>query len=146
MKSLSKQPHNLAKLWSLSRRKKWLLVQVFFVLATYKGLLILFPFKRFMMSANKSSPQIIPLSGEKINEVVWAIRVVSSKFPLDFTCLTQALVAKWFLKNQPDVHLCIGVRKSSNELFSAHAWIAYQNKIILGEQPNQFFEPILEWN
>lgn len=136
----------MVKLWSLSRRKKWLLTNVFLVLTIYRGLLILFPFKRFMMSANGLAPRTILLSEELVNEVIWAIHLISSKIPLGFTCLIQALAAKRLLKNQPDVHLCIGVRKSRNELFSAHAWIAYQNKIILGEQPNQVFEPILEWN
>lgn len=146
MKSLSKLKHDRIKFWSLSRRKKWLLTKVFIVLAIYRGLLIVFPFKRFMMPANGSTPQIVVLSEELIKEVVWAVHLVSSKIPLGFTCLTQALAVKWLLKNHPDVHICIGVRKSSNDLFSAHAWIAYQNKIILGEQPKQFFEPILEWN
>jgi Transglutaminase-like superfamily len=146
MKSLSKQQHSIAKLWSLKRRKKWLLIKVLLILITYKGVLSLFPFKRFMMHANGSTPQKVGLSEELINEVVWAVHLVSSKFPLGFTCLIQALAAKWLLKDQPDVYICIGVRKSKNENFSAHAWIIYRNKIVLGEQLNQFFEPILEWN
>lgn len=136
----------MVKLWSLSRRKKWLLTNVFLVLITYRGLLILFPFKRFIMSANGSVPRTILLSEELINEVIWAVHLISSRIPLGFTCLIQALAVKRLLKNQLDVHVCIGVRKCRNELFSAHAWVAYQNKIILGEQSNQVFEPILEWN
>ena len=146
MKSLSKQQHNFVKLWSLSRRKKWLLTKVFMALTTFKGQLILFPLKYFMTPATVSLPQKVSLSEEVIYEVVWAVHLVSSKIPLGFSCLTQALTAKWLLKNQPGVQVHIGVQKSTLEGFSAHAWIVYQNKIILGEQPNQLFEPILEWN
>ena len=122
------------------------MTKVFIVLTIYRGLLILFPFKRFMMPVNGLTPRTVLLSEELINDVVWAVHLVSSKIPLGFTCLVQALAVKWLLKNQPDVHLCIGVRKSSKEVFSAHAWIVYRNKTILGEQPELFFEPILKWN
>jgi len=66
--------------------------------------------------------------------------------PLGFTCLVQALGAKWLLKNYPDVQLRIGVRNNRAEGFSAHAWLTYQNRTILGEQADQVFEPILAWN
>lgn len=146
MKSLSKQQHNLVKLWSLSHRKKWLLAKVFIALTGFKGLLILFPLKYFISPVKVSIPQKGIHSEELIHEVVWAVHLVSSKIPLCFSCLTQALTAKWLLKNQSDVQVLIGVQKNTDEEFSAHAWLDYRTKTILGEQPNQLFEPILEWN
>lgn len=146
MKSLSKPANNAAKLVSLSGHKQWLLVKVFGVLASYKLLLLLFPFNKFLKTAGKAAQLSEALSDELLTDTVWAIQVVSSRVPFGFTCLVQALSAKWLLHNNPDVRVCIGVHKSIQHDFSAHAWVVYKNKIILGEQANQVFEPILDWN
>ena len=146
MKSSSKPPHSLIKRWWLSRAETLLLLRVFVVLATYKGLLVLFPFSRFMMPAPVWTPQKRALSDSYVSRYIWAVRVISTRIPFGFTCLVQALSAKWLLKNHPDVRVCVGVRNNKTEGFSAHAWLTYQNRIILGEQTAQVFEPILAWN
>ena len=46
----------------------------------------------------------------------------------------------------PDIRLHIGVRKNGPDRFSAHAWLTYQEKAILGDQVGQVFEPILVWS
>ncbi len=138
--------HSLAKLWCLSWAEKGLLLRVLVVLAAYKMLLLIFPFSRFITSARISTPPEKALSDSYINKQVWAVRVISARIPLGFTCLVQALGAKWLLNNHPDVRVCVGVRNNRTDGFSAHAWLTYQNKIVLGEQPDQAFEPILAWN
>ena len=146
MKSLSKPANSTAKFVSLSGHKKWLLVKAFGVLATYKCLLLIFPFNKFFKTTRKSTHPSEALSGALLTDTVWAIQVVSNRIPLGFTCLVQALSAKWLLHNNPDVRVCIGVHKNTQQDFSAHAWVVYKEKIILGEQANQVFEPILDWN
>ena len=84
-------------------------------------------------------------SDSTLDNIVWAITVVSARVPMGFTCLVQALSAKWFLQNYSDVHIRIGVHKSIPQGFAAHAWVVYKNRTILGEQTNQVFEPILDW-
>lgn len=144
MKNLSKQWNRAAKIWSLSWQDKWLLTQAFSVLIVYKFLLLIIPFSQFIrknevISSQRSLPE------EKIKAVIWAVRVVSAHVPLGFTCLVQALSARWLLRNQPDIQLKIGVQKSAVEGFAAHAWVEYKGKIIIGEQVGQLFEPILAW-
>ena len=146
MKSLSKLLLSLTKRWRLSRAETWLLFRVFVVLATYKGLLVFFPFSCFVTVDRVSNPPKKALSENYINSHIWAVRVLSARLPFGFTCLVQALGAKWLLKNHPDVRVCVGVRTNKTEGFSAHAWLTYQNRIILGEQTDQVFEPILAWN
>ncbi|WP_460938956.1 lasso peptide biosynthesis B2 protein [Spirosoma humi] len=146
MKSLSKPANNVARFVTLSGHKKWLLVKVFGVLATYKCLLLIFPFNKFLKTTAKAIRPAAVLSTTTLTDTVWAIQVVSNRIPLGFTCLVQALGAKWLLHNNPDVRVCIGVHKSIQQDFLAHAWVVYKEKIILGEQANQVFEPILDWN
>ena len=145
VKSSSKSANSAARFVSLSWNKKWLLVNVFLVLATYKGLLLIFPFNKFLNPTRTSAQPAEALSDEIRANTVWAIQAVSNRIPLGFTCLVQALSAKWLL-NHPDVRVRIGVHKSTMQTFSAHAWVVYKDKIILGEQANQVFEPILDWN
>jgi len=123
-----------------------MLVKVFGALATYKCLLLIFPFNKFLKTTKRSPQAAEALYDELLTDTVWAIQVVSNRIPLGFTCLVQALSAKWLLHNNPDVRVCIGVHKNSQQDFSAHAWVVYKDKTILGEQANQVFEPILDWN
>lgn len=148
MKILSKLQREQAKIRLLSWSEKLLLVYVLGVLIVFRALLVLFPLKWFIMpqtgsgshTSKKGMPQAI------IDKRVWAVRALSARLPLGFTCLVQALAMKWLLKNQPDVRVHIGVHKNSVDSFSAHAWVTCQYKTILGEQPNLVFEPILAWN
>ncbi|MBC3784076.1 lasso peptide biosynthesis B2 protein [Spirosoma utsteinense] len=148
MNVLSKLRRKQAKIRSLSWTEKLLLISVLTVLILFKVLLILFPLKWFITSvsdaATHKSKEGIPLA--IMDKRIWAVRVLSAHIPLGFTCLVQALATKWLLKNQPDVRVHIGVRTNSIDGFSAHAWVTYQYKTILGEQPNMVFEPILAWN
>lgn len=146
MKSLFKLVHKLAKLRSLPLSDQWLIAKVLGVLIVCKGLLIVFPFSSFIQLPQRA---IIPrkeLSESFLNKQLWAVKLVSAQLPLVFTCLVQALGTKWLLKNHSNVHIHIGVQNNKTEGFSAHAWLTYQHTIILGELPDQLFEPIIAWN
>jgi hypothetical protein len=146
MKNLSKQPSSFTKLIQLTWHQKFLLGKAFIVLAVYKCLLLIFPFNFFFKKSINATPSHSAPDEQNLDAIVWAISVVSNRIPLGFTCLVQALSAKWLLRKYPDVHICIGVHKSASQAFSAHAWVVYKNKVILGEQETQVFQPILEWN
>lgn len=144
MKTSSKRPTDFAKFLSLNWPHKWLLVRALVVMMGYKLVLLILPFRRLVKRTPSFSPSAP--SAPAVESVAWAIQVVSRKIPFGFTCLVQAIAAKQLLKNHPDVRLCIGVRKSAFEEFSAHAWLACGDRIILGEQTAQAFKPIAEWN
>ena len=146
MKNLSKRQSNLSKLIALSWQQKMLLIKAFSVLTVFKGLLLVLPFNFFLKKVNYNASASAETDEHVLGMIVWSIRVVSNNMPLGFTCLVQALSAKWLLKKYPTVRIHIGVRKGADQAFSAHAWVAYNEKIILGEQTTQVFQPILEWN
>ncbi|MCX6217890.1 lasso peptide biosynthesis B2 protein [Spirosoma sp.] len=145
MRSLSKLRSRLAKLRRVSWSERWLLMQVFAVLITYKGLLVILPFRTFL-SHHPPADTGDALSETELRRVIWAIQALSTRLPLGFTCLVQALSAKWLLKKHPAIRIYIGVHKTERQAFAAHAWIVYKDKTILGEQANQVFKPILHWN
>lgn len=143
MKNLSERRPKLAKFRRLSRRKKGLLVRVFTVLAVYKVLLLLIPFNRFLSSPKAATNA--PLADDSVADVAWAVRTVSGWMPTVFTCLVQALSVKRLLNRHPDVQLHVGVQKTTSEGFSAHAWVTYKDRIIVGERAGQVFEPLFAW-
>ncbi|GAB3506404.1 hypothetical protein GCM10027341_39410 [Spirosoma knui] len=145
MKSSLKKQSDFAKLRSLRGHDIGLLTQAFFALLAYKALLLVFPFNKFVAVKQRPDGSANVLPDEVIDKTTWAIRVISARIPFGFTCLVQALSAKWLLKN-PEVQICIGVQKSATDQFSAHAWVVYKGRTILGEQANQVFQPIMEWN
>ncbi len=144
MKILSTLRRRLVLFWFLSLTEKGLLINVFAVLTVHKVLLLVLPFSHFIKP--RQHPPQEALSEAFIAKRVWAVRVVSARIPLGFTCLVQAIGTKWLLHNHPDLRVCIGVRTDDVAGFTAHAWLTYQNKILIGEQVNQVFEPILAWN
>ncbi|WP_461129493.1 lasso peptide biosynthesis B2 protein [Spirosoma aerophilum] len=146
MKNSSKRASDASKFLALPYKDQWLLVYVTVVLTVYKCLLRMFPFNQFIHPTHTGIGQKKVSSEIKRNRVVWAIQLISSRTPFGCTCLVQALAAKWLLKHDPDVRVHIGVHKSDTQGFSAHAWVSCNEKTILGEQPDQVFKPILDWN
>ncbi len=112
-------------------------------LLTYKLALLVLPFRYF------TKPRTKPLTSEpatgQINDVVWAVRAVSRRVPLGFTCLVQALSVHRLLGRHAAIELKIGVSKSKTGEFMAHAWVEHHQQIIIGEQSEQAFTPILTW-
>lgn len=146
MKSSSKQKHSLSKFRALSWSERWLLAKVFAVLVAYKLLLLVVPFSALFRQSTHPTHIAAVFSDEQLNRIIWAIQTLSARIPLGFTCLVQALSAKWLVHNHPAVRVCIGVQKNPQHGFAAHAWVVYKDKTVLGEQANQVFEPILHWN
>ena len=136
----------MARWRSLTWEKKILLVKAMTTLSGYACLLRLLPFHRLMQHSRTKAATKPALSEKRIESVVWAITTVSQRFPRLFTCLTQALSAKQLLDHHPDIHLCIGVQKSTYQAFYAHAWVLHQHTIILGGQISGEFTPITTWN
>ena len=146
MKSLSKLRHHLAQFGALNLAEKGLLVHVLVVLTVIKVLLLIFPLSHFIKPCKQTLQRQKALSAAFIAKRVWAVRVISARIPLGFTCLVQAITTKWLLHNHPDLRVHIGVRTNEVAGFSAHAWLTYQNRTLIGDRVNEVFEPILAWN
>ena len=64
--------------------------------------------------------------------VTGAIEAVSRCIP-QATCLTQAVAAQLLLRRYGYAsRLCLGVTRSAQGAFSAHAWIEHEGRIVLG--------------
>jgi len=70
--------------------------------------------------------------GATIGRVVWAVASASQYAPLA-TCLTQALTAKVMLaRNGHASTVRLGVARSEEGRFQAHAWVESNGSVVLG--------------
>lgn len=130
----------------LSFTDKILLFKVFWVILFIKIGLKILPFNHFKSVYSKlvQSDHQQFYSKRFINQLVWSIKVISANFPFGFTCLPQALTAKYFLRNDASIELIIGVQKEQSSLL-AHAWVEQNRKFIIGDTPFSNYTPIWKW-
>jgi Transglutaminase-like superfamily len=78
-------------------------------------------------------------SGGTVEQVVWAVRVVS-RFVPGATCLTQALAAQALLTESGfPSQVEIGVAKDALRRLHSHAWVVCQGQVVLGgQQPDHY--------
>ena len=80
-----------------------------------------------------------------LQQLIWAVNTSSYLMPGKIKCLAKALCAQAIARQfnyALDLH--IGVAKRPNLSIEAHAWIVYQNRIILGNLPGlDKFVPLL---
>ncbi|MEM9219180.1 MAG: lasso peptide biosynthesis B2 protein [Cyanobacteria bacterium P01_F01_bin.150] len=82
-----------------------------------------------------------------ISTLVWAIKR-SSTLPLGkMKCLGQALVLQSMMSLSGHTSkVCFGVAKGDNTQIEAHAWVEYQDQIIVGQINNMSrFYPLNTW-
>lgn len=120
--------------FSLSRERKQLFVQAFFLFFCLRLLLGRVAFKKiisFLSSRSKNrSPGRNPCV---VEDILWSVQAASRRVPAT-TCLMNGLVADYLLKkNGVDAALCIGVRKTEEKNLAAHAWVTLDGKVIVGD-------------
>lgn len=71
-----------------------------------------------------------------LSRIVWAVSVVGRRMPRAGNCLTQALGTQvMFGRRGHAATLRIGVARSDDGEFRAHAWLEADGKIVIGGSP-----------
>jgi hypothetical protein len=118
------------------RRLAWpdrlLLIRAALLLAAFRLGLKLLPFtilERISASTRPRSPKTPPPVEARL---AWAITAAGRRVP-GASCLTQALTMQYMLsrRGRPS-RLLIGVVKSSDGQFQAHAWVESDGRTIIG--------------
>lgn len=139
--------NRLTKWRALSRSDRWLLIRVTVCVISVKMGLKILPFKRFRAVYDRllSNAVVQTYDVLYVGQLVWSVRAVSNILPFEILCLPQALAVKYFLRADPGYELKIGVA-NHDRLFSAHAWVAKADCIVIGEIPNISYVPLWAWN
>jgi hypothetical protein len=134
---MMKRIHKLLHLPSVDRR---LLINAVILVGSIRLGLWLLPFKgvlRMLQAERKKNPEHPNANpAAPLERYIWSVKVASRYVPAA-TCLTQALAAKTLLarKGYP-ADLRIGVLKTKEGKFEAHAWLESDGKIVIGDLPD----------
>jgi len=78
-----------------------------------------------------------------VHSIVRAVKAVGRFVPGASTCLPQALAAQDLLaRHGHDAELRLGVARSEEQRFRAHAWIECGGEVVIGERELKRFTPI----
>jgi hypothetical protein len=133
----------LRRFVSLSPSEQQLLLRAAFLAGSIRVGLWLLPFRivqRFAFGAKAKRNTNLP-----VDQVVWAVRAVSRCNP-GATCLTQALTAQALLiQSGHQSHVEIGVTKSDDSRFEAHAWVIFGDRVLIGGPEVDRYTPLVAW-
>lgn len=138
---MKKQQNNIMKIWTpfwnLSWNNRKLLLKTFFLMIKVRLTLWIVPFSRFQKSYAQIEPD--PVKNDiPVCRLIWSVKVISPYVPRA-TCLTNALTGQSLLSQHGYPSLVkIGVGKSAEGQFEAHAWLEYNGKAVVGESEKDF--------
>jgi len=128
--------NKLRRFLALPWREKALYMNTAIWLIAVKVGLYLLPFERlrgWMARFDELAGK--PAEMEEMRAIIEAIeRIAQVLAPLQINCLPQALVGHRLLSRKGfNVELKIGVLKHPGDQLVAHAWLEYQERVILGD-------------
>ncbi len=137
----------LHKLLALNISEFKLLLQAYVLVSTVRVGLWSLSFQRLRGWLSKIpavSSNSHRLYAPSLTQIARAVEVASRYTPGGAKCLAQALTGQVLLKRWRHPHqLCIGVAKSPEGTFEAHAWIEVEGKVIIGRIKNLgYFTPL----
>jgi len=131
----------MASSWSrwraLTRHEQALFTKAWILLVSARLMWNLVPFRWiWKVAGGVATPPTSPLATREIDNIRRAIERASARVR-GATCLTRGLAAAILLRFARLPHqLLIGVWKSGEEGFSAHAWVVSEEKIVVGNLPD----------
>ena len=126
---------HLCRFAQLSNRARGALIQAYILLWAIRIGLWVLPFLRLLalvVWAIQARRRIRRPSTDAVQTVAWAVHTGSRYVP-SATCLTQALAGQILLARYGYAsELRIGVAQASGRDFEAHAWLLYDDEVVIG--------------
>lgn len=138
---------------ALSWPQQRLLLEAFIWLGLARLAVLTLPFRTILYGLGQShdthhslhSP-LDPLQFPQIQQVAWAIRVISQRTPWQSNCLAQALAGLIMLRRRKIAStLYVGVTKKEDTM-TAHAWLQCAETIVTGGHQVDSFRMIAKFS
>lgn len=131
-----RRPRNLKKRFKLFWRQRKVLFYAGLCLNLLRVALWLLPFKvvrQHLTAVVTKWEGYKPKNPVAVNAIVWSVTVASYYTPGGAMCLAKALTTQLLLTRYGYTHqLHIGVAMDDTQALEAHAWIEYENRVIMG--------------
>lgn len=137
---------HLRRLRGISNLNAVLLLRAALLVAGIRVALWLLPFSCWRRLALASWPLHASQEPDSsVDRLAWAVSRVSRFIP-GATCLTQALaLMRLLLRSGRLATLHVGVAKSADGRFEAHAWVDSGGKTVIGGSAIEHYVPLLQW-
>ena len=127
----------LRKVWNLRNVNFYFLFVTFFLLGAIRLGLLLLEFRILLKIVNKLSTIKLPLPNAGLRQIIWGVNVATRYMPGGAKCLARALTTQILMSRSGfSPELCIGVAKAESGELEAHAWIKYQEYVVIGHLPD----------
>ncbi len=87
-------------------------------------------------------PRSIFLNTNKIDYALKSINLICSKVPKT-SCLIRASTLKILFNDTKNLNIFIGIRENNSKKFESHAWVTFNNKVILNDEKINSYKTIL---
>ena len=136
---------HLGRFRRLPTSERWLLAKAALLLGAIRVGLWLLPFRtlRALLDKAAASYRVRDTDYQPTDVVVWAVEVAAKYMPGFNTCLTKALATQVLLsrRDRPAL-LRIGVVKSAEDKFEAHAWVESEGRVVIGGYELERYTPL----
>jgi hypothetical protein len=134
------KPSKLRKLVALRPKQMLLLATATVLVGATRVALLVLPVRRVRRIVHGLVGRRAGLRPEKrasLEELIRFVTLASQCSPVGSTCLAVALVAQSLLmRHGYESRFCIGVRRSEDRAFAAHAWLERDGRVIVGGPPS----------
>jgi hypothetical protein len=135
----------LSRFYRLPTSERWLLAKAALLLGTIRVGLWLLPFRTLRSFLDRAADFHRPREthDQLTDVVVWAVEVAAKYMPGFNTCLTKALATQVLLsrRGRPAL-LRIGVVRSAEGEFEAHAWVESDGRVVIGGYELERYTPL----
>jgi hypothetical protein len=135
----------LGRFYRLPTGERWLLLKAALLLGAIRVGLWLLPFRtlRSLLESAAAFTRVRETDCQSTDVVVWAVEVAAKHMPGFDTCLTRALAAQVLLSRRGyPALLRIGVVKSAEGKFEAHAWVESAGSVLIGGHELERYTPL----
>jgi hypothetical protein len=123
----------------------WLLVAVAAAQLGVAGALRLMPLAAWRRRAGQWTSVTRFLVRGSNQRIAWAIEAAGRRLGRASSCLVRALVAELLLDaHDGPMTLTIGVRRTAAGVFHAHAWLAREDRVLVGATSDEYL-PMASW-
>lgn len=125
------------KFLCLTHRDRLFIVNTFLLLGLVRLGLLLLSYQKLLHLLDRVSKLNSEYRAIELDNVVRAVNISTRYMPGGAKCLARALTTQVLMKRQsytPQLH--IGVAKGEQGRLEAHAWIEYEQQIVIGGLPN----------
>jgi transglutaminase superfamily protein len=129
---------NLFKFFHLSFAEKKVFFHALYLLVVYRIRLKISPIQDLFYRVQSNSRTIVPTISDPVSpgRIARLIAIASHFIPRS-TCLSEALAGQiLFASYGYKTRLHIGVAKDVENSFEAHAWLSFEEKILIGGLPD----------